>query len=327
MRQFSRSSRSMTAFPDQVSHHSLSRTDLGRLSGLPMKFVSDALVDEDLNGMDYRPLNDTETAHIQKRLEEFMKDEVVARAGADALPRWQFGWEEVLERVQLEGVNEDTLQPQYFQHDILRLDGRYIKAISTDFERRVFYLLKSLLFKNYLAEASHIIEVGCGTGANLLQLHKMFPETLLTGCDWAEPSQDLIGIINQVVGTEIKPVNFNMLTLDGKEDITITNGTAVVTLHAMEQLGVQFRPFLEMLISAKPWICLHLEPIIEFYNLAHIFDVSAFNYHNKRNYLSGFFSVLHEYMKDGKIELLQARRTGFGSTFQEAYSIVVWRTL
>jgi hypothetical protein len=55
--------------------------------------------------------------------------------------------------------------------------------------------------------------------------------------------------------------------------------------------------------------------------------MDAVNYHNKRNYLSGFLKKLQDYEKAGDIEIIQSHRSGFGSTFQEAYSIVVWRPL
>jgi len=43
--------------------------------------------------------------------------------------------------------------------------------------------------------------------------------------------------------------------------------------------------------------------------------------------LSGFFNKLRDYEKVGDIEIIQSHRSGFGSTFQEAYSIIVWRPL
>ena len=155
----------------------------------------------------------------------------------------------------------------------------------------------------------------------------MFPKLKLTGCDWVQPSLELINQINQETGSNIQPIHFNMFTLDGIENIDITKFTAVVTLHAMEQLGDKFGPFLDMLISNQPAVCIHLEPIIEFYDISLKFDLDAINYHNKRNYLSGFLNKLHNYEKGGDIEIIQSHRSGFGSTFHEAYSIIVWRPL
>ena len=312
---------------DQASHHSISLTDLTKMSGLPMTIVSAVVQCDDLAGLRYLPLNEAETTEIGQRLKNILKDNTIERVGADAQHRWQLGWQEILERVRLGGISENTLLPQYFKHDILRLYGGYIRATTLDFEKRIFRLLKAILFFNYFTNISHVIEFGCGTGANLLQLHKMFPEMKLTGCDWVQPSLELIGQINQETGSNIQPLNFNMFTLDGNENINITKFTAVVTLHAMEQLGDKFGPFLDMLISNRPAVCIHLEPIIEFYDTTLEFDLYAVNYHSKRNYLSGFFNKLCDNKKVGDIEIIQSHRSGFGSTFQESYSIIVWRPL
>ncbi|MDC0191221.1 class I SAM-dependent methyltransferase [Rhodospirillales bacterium] len=317
----------MNPYSDQASLHSISLADLTKMSGLPMTTVSAVVQCDDLAGLRYLPLNEAETTEIEQRLKNILKDNTIERAGADAQHRWQLGWQEILERVRLGGISENTLLPQYFKHDILRLYGGYIRATTLDFEKRIFRLLKAILFFNYFFNISHVIEFGCGTGANLLQLHKMFPKMKLTGCDWVQPSLKLIRRINQETGSNIQPIHFNMFTLDGNENIDITNFTAVVTLHAMEQLGNNFGPFLDMLISNRPAVCIHLEPIIEFYDTNFEFDLHAVNYHSKRNYLSGLFNKLRDYEKVGDIEIIQSHRSGFGSTFQEAYSIIVWRPL
>ena len=312
---------------DQVPLHSISLNDLTRISGLPLTIVSEVIQCNDLAGLYYISLDDSETKEICQSLQNILKDNTIESAGTDAKHRWYLGWQEILERVKLNGVNEENLLPQYFKHDILRLNGRYIRATTLDFEIRMFRLLKALLFFNYFSNISHVIEFGCGTGANLLQLHKMFPNIKLTGCDWVEPSLELISLINQETDADIQPIRFNMFTLDGNEHLDLTNISAVMTLHAMEQLGDNFCQFLDMLIYKRPAVCVHLEPIIEFYDTSLQFDQNAIKYHKKRKYLSGFFDKLNHHTQVGDIEIIQSHRCGFGSTFQEAYSIVVWRAI
>ena len=168
---------------DQAQLHTFSLSDLTRMSGLPETIVSTAVHCDDLSGLRYLPLDEVETNEIERCIKKILMDNTVEKAGTDAQHRWQLGWQEILERVRLGGVNEETLLPQYFKYDILRLYGRYIRATTLDFEKRIFRLLKTLLFFNYLTNISHVIEFGCGTGANLMQLHDMFPEIKLTGCD------------------------------------------------------------------------------------------------------------------------------------------------
>ena len=53
---------------DQASHHSISLTDLTKMSGLPMTIVSAVVQCDDLAGLRYLPLNEAETTVIGQRL-------------------------------------------------------------------------------------------------------------------------------------------------------------------------------------------------------------------------------------------------------------------
>jgi len=317
----------MTELSEREFPFHLTLEDLARLSGQPAEFVSETLANEDLSALTYRHLTPQEETDLQARIKDILADDTVTKAGGDTLPRWTDGWGEVLERVRQEGVSADTLRPQYFRHDLLRLEGHYIRASSVDFERRLFELFKILLFRRYLADIPHVAEIGCGTGANLYQLHKMFPEKRLTGCDWAPPSQELLKLIGSETGANIHPVNFNMRTLEGRDKIDVGPDTAIVTLHAMEQLGDDFEAFLGMILDSKPALCVHLEPIAELYEAGLKFDQDGLNYHNKRRYLSGYFNKLNKLYSAKKIEIVHAHRAKFGSTFQEAYTTIVWRPI
>ena len=141
---------------DQASLHSISLTDLTKMSGLPMTIVSAVVQCDDLAGLRYLPLDEVETNEIGRRIKKILMDNTVEKAGADAQHRWQLGWQEILERVRLGGISENTLLPQYFKHDILRLYGGYIRATTLDFEKRIFRLLKAILFFNYFFRLSNI---------------------------------------------------------------------------------------------------------------------------------------------------------------------------
>ncbi|NQV55751.1 MAG: hypothetical protein HQ503_07830 [Rhodospirillales bacterium] len=120
-------------------------------------------------------------------------------------------------------------------------------------------------------------------------------------------------------------IRFDMQTLDGAQHIEIDEETAVLTLHSMEQLGENAEPFLDYLIAGRPQIALHLEPVIELYDEAVPFDGLAAAYTRKRNYLSGFLTALRQRQADGKVEIIKTHRSGFGSTYHEPYTIVVWK--
>jgi|GEM_PF-246284 SAM-dependent methyltransferase len=277
------------------------------------------------SGLEYQNLDAAETAVIQKRARDILRDAKLTAAGPGTIGNWQRGWGEILERVREMGVSEATLAPQYFRHDVLRLDGRYIRAADTGFEPRLYAAMRAALFQQLFAGLSEVIEFGCGTGQNLYQLHRLLPGLRLTGADWAQPSQELIRLIGRAENAPMDGVRFDMASLEGAENLAIEPGAGIMTLHAMEQLGANFAPFLDYLIGLKPAIVLHLEPIAELYDASNPFDAAALAYHAKRGYLTGLLGALKSHAAAGRIEILKIHRSGFGSTFHEAYSIVVWR--
>lgn len=95
---------------------------------------------------------------------------------------------------------------------------------------------------------------------------------------------------------------------------------AVVTFHALEQLGKNFRPFLNFLLEAKPKVIIHVEPLIELYE-DNLLDYLAVQYHRKRGYLEGYL----EAVINSGAEILELKRNHFGSLYHDAYSVLVWK--
>lgn len=302
--------------------------DVATMLDLSVEIVSAAIGERgNLPDLAFRELTPEEHAATETEVEAVLADPKLNKAGAEALARWERGWGEILERIESDGVSLENLTPQYFHHKTMRFQGRYIQPVSEGFEQRLYHYIRQVVYREYLSEAGHVLEFGCGTGSNLLLLHQMFPALRLVGCDWAQPSQEILARIGEETGGDIHGNRFDMFTLQGRENIDIGDETVVMTMHAMEQLGPNFVAFLDYLLEAKPRLCLHIEPIAEFYDTSRKFDQYAYDYHYNRNYLSGFSNKLDELNRDGKITIEKEKRLGFGSQFQEAYSLIVWRVL
>ena len=117
---------------------------------------------------------------------------------------------------------------------------------------------------------------------------------------------------------------FNML--NPPSEFSLSKKSAVITIHALEQLGKNHESLLQTLVDAGPGIVVHCEPIVEFYDEDNMFDYLAKWYSQKRNYLEGFWPALKKLEKDGKIEIMQAHRPALGGVFHEA-SLIVWKPL
>ncbi len=294
---------------------------------LPVNQIQSLLGPRNLSNLTFRYLTTEESIKVAEDVNSTLNDLTIPKAGPNRLDTWEKGWNEILENVKSEGPNRETLTPQYFRHNIFRFNGRYIQSKSFDFEQEILDILRTIIIKKYLSSSEHIVELGCGTGVNLFLLSKILQNKKLTGCDWAKASQKLINQINITMKEKIKPVNLDLLTMKEWQNIEINSDTAILTLHALEQLGSNIEPLISTLLEAKPQICVHLEPIVELYNLENEFDKIAHNYHIKRNYLIGFYSKLINLERAGRIKLIKVSRTGFGSTFQEAYTMIVWKVV
>jgi hypothetical protein len=182
-------------------------------------------------------------------------------------------------------------------------------------EYKQFIALRAELFGKYFRATEEISEFGCGLGHNLIPLMGMGKK--LRGFDWAPSATRYVAELG------IEARYFDML----EPDYSVRLKGAVFTVHALEQLWEDWGPFLRYLIHEKPELCLHVEPIEEFYDPQDPHDAYCLAYHRKRNYLSGFYTRLLELDEKNEIEIIEARRSLFGGRNHDAYSVVVWRPL
>jgi SAM-dependent methyltransferase len=236
---------------------------------------------------------------------------------------WERGWDENLREFEAGGGALASLVPKYNHHHVLRLCGDYVRVGDAGFEYAVYTALRQWCFRRWFAGVDRVVEYGCGTGTSLVLLAEMFPRLQLVGLDWAESAIRLLGKVAQRVGRAIDGRRFDLFA--PHDDVPLGRGTAVFTSAALEQVGDRFEPWLEHVIAGRPSICVHLEPLLELYDGDVLFDEVARRYHTARNYLRGFVPRLRELERQGRIEILELRRTGLGSFFHEGYGLVVWR--
>jgi SAM-dependent methyltransferase len=236
---------------------------------------------------------------------------------------WERGWGENLREFEAAGHEPGALVPKYNRHRVLRLGGDYVRVANPRFEYDVYTALRHHHFPRWFGKVKRVVEFGCGTGTSLLVLAELFPDMQLCGLDWAESSQQILARLSARIGRTIEGQRFDMFAPD--EAIELGAGTGVLTSAALEQIGADHGPLLDFVMARSPDICVHFEPLLELYEGASLFDEVARRYHVRRNYLRGFVPRLQELEAQGKVEILELRRTSFGSYFHEGYSVIVWR--
>lgn len=187
------------------------------------------------------------------------------------------------------------------------------RYFSSEDEYRRFVELRTDVFIKYLKDIDEVSEFGCGAGQNLIALSRDAKH--LRAFDWSTLA------VHHCRKRGLQAEVFDMF----KPSADVTLHGAVLTIHALEQLGTNWRAFLEFLLVRKPQICIHIEPIEELYDETDLHDFLSLAYHRKRGYLSGFLTGLRELEKWGGVELIEVQKSVFGNEYHDAYSIVVWR--
>ena len=232
------------------------------------------------------------------------------------------GWKENLEAALKEGVSATSLRPRYFRATpFLRYRHGLIVSENEHLEHDLFTLVRLLVFHRYLSDCVAIREYGCGSCGNLLLLGEMFPQKKLHALDWAEASVEIAGLIARHTGLDLTGAVFDMRQPPQSEPLE--EGTAILTVHALEQLGHDFQPLIDHFLAVRPRRVVHLEPILEFYDPTNLYDHLAIEYSRRRGYLDGYLTTLRELEAAGRLKILKAVRPAIGGVIHEA-SLIAW---
>ncbi|MCJ7531972.1 MAG: class I SAM-dependent methyltransferase [Anaerolineales bacterium] len=246
-------------------------------------------------------------------------------AGKEGKARWEKGWSENLQDFRGCGHDVAGLVPKYIRPGLpLRLDQGYIQPVDSNFELNWYEIFRRWLFKNYLKDVETIYEFGCGSGFNLATLAQLYPEKKYWGLDWAAASVDIVNELARTYGWKMTGRHFDFFSPDTSLKFDVNS--AVLTIGALEQTGQNYEAFLQYLLAASPRVCVHIEPIVEWYDENNLIDYAAIRFHKTRKYWEGFPDRLKALEAKGKVEILRTRRAFFGSLYLEGYSQVIWRT-
>jgi hypothetical protein len=274
----------------------------------------------------YRQLGPAERAKVIADIEDTISNRPMRVVGSDDPLVWEKGWGELADQLKDRPITFETLRPQYFHAGVpCRLFDELVEPVAPEFEYWLGLCVRYLVFREFLQGWSHIVEFGCGTGINLLILSKLAPKAQLLGCDWASASQGILQQMAQETGCAIEGHRFNMLSASGDGAGPVGPTTAVLTVHALEQLGSGWGPFLDYIRAHGPGLCLHVEPLVELYDPTSTLEQLGRRYHEKRNYLCGFLPAVKDLATRGKAEIVAVRRTPFGGLYHQAYSVLAWR--
>jgi len=245
--------------------------------------------------------------------------------GSHRINDWINGWGENLNNFTKTSKFSDLI-PKYFgKFPYVRWNNKFIKPVKNNFEYNMVRILQYWLFEKYFTEVNNVYEFGCGTGHNLFRVQEVNENARLYGLDWASTSQQNIMKINENLGMNFDSNKFDFFNID--KSFKLHKNSGIFTFAALEQVSENYIDFIQYLITQKPKICLHIEPMDEYLDSDNLLDYLSIKYFEKRNYLSGLKTYLLRLQKDGVIEIIQDQKSCIGSVFIDGYSIIAWSVL
>lgn len=272
----------------------------------------------------YRELTKKERDDVILNIINILNNDI-EYVGKHRLEKWEKGWFENLELLkQKKDIN--SLIPKYFnKYDIARWKGDFVKCETEYFDYKLHIILVDAILHRYVGTYySNLYEFGCGPAYHLLRFGNFNPNINLIGLDWTAASQNIIDEISKL-GINNKITGYNFDYFNPNYDIEIKNNSAIFTCASLEQIGENYKEFVNYLLSKKPEICLHFEPSSELLDENNLVDNLSILYFNKRKYLKGYLTYLKQLEQEEKIEIVNTQRLYGGSYFIEGYPVIIWK--
>lgn len=311
--------------PQEAQDGALGLEDFARLFGTSVDALPESCRTLILEGdFRYRVLageeRDQAVLEVLKRVDSGQ----FTTAGKEGRGRWEKGWAENLEGFRKSGRDLSELVPKYIRpQQAIRLDQNYVMPLDPNFELKWYEIFQRWLFTTYFQETKVVYEFGCGSGINLAALATLYPDKRYVGLDWAVASKEIVDEMAQAYGWHMKGHLFDFFHPD--KSIKIEEGSTVFTVGALEQTGRNHEAFLDYLLEMSPGLCVNIEPIVEWYDEDQLVDHAAIKFHRQRKYWEGFPGRLKQLEEEGKVEIVKAKRSYFGSLYLEGYSQLIWK--
>ncbi len=239
---------------------------------------------------------------------------------------WMDGWNQNYINYKKNPKNLNFLTPHFIKSNFpKRFLKKFIIPKSKNFEYSLFELFREDLFQKYFTKYENIYEFGCGTGINLLALKKKFSNKSIFGSDFVKSSGKIIDLINKTFRYNIKFDLFDVKKPNRKYNVK--PNSLVFTTGVIEQVGNDYKKFINFLLEKKPDLVINMEPFKEIYNLNNKMDLLSYFFIKKRGYAKNFLNYLKMLESKKKIKIIKIKRTYFGSVLMDSYNYVVWKIL
>ena len=230
---------------------------------------------------------------------------------------WQDDWFSVLQNLQTNDDNvKSIIRPKWFRKSAFVNIQNCLSLTETPYVDWEYQLItRQMLFYTHLKDIENICEFGSGSGTNFYLINKILQNKNFILSDISVTSLKII----QELKRKLNRNNLTYSNIDIEQDIDLQlpDNTAVITTSVLEQIGDNYKNFINFILKEKPQIVINVEPIVELLDSKNGFDNVMNLYCEKRKYLAGYLTELEKLEKQKKIKIIMKKRTMVSGTFIE----------
>ena len=270
-------------------------------------------------------LNQKQTDIEFQRVKKLIND-INDKSSKKRLPIWNEGWNENYSNILKKGLSQGTIPGYYLRKNqrIFKLkNSKLIYPKSRNFELLFHRLILHFINLKFLKEINAIYEFGSGSCQNLIFFLKNNKKIKVFGSDWADSSIKILKLIKKKYQKRF--ISFKKINMFKKFSLNIIDNSCLFTYCSMEQLGKNFKNFLNSSIKLNFKLYIHIEPINEL-SAKDKFGILSSKYIKKRNYLSGFLTYLKKIERKKIIKILYKDKI-IGNSFFDCWSVIVWKKI
>lgn len=238
-------------------------------------------------------------------------------------------WGQLLEKVEkinvplsVEDVDEWSSQDD--SHQLYSIGKHLVLLSYREAQKKYLDLLEKIL-KKYLP-ASALIELGAGYGSVIIPLarRKPFCNIPIYAGEYTVSGTKLIQILSQSEKKQIMAghCDFN---LPDFLDFEIPPGGIIFTSYSTHYLPKMTNKFIESFLSLNPKVIINIEPCYDHFAGNTLIDLMRRRYIEVNDYNRNLVTLLKEYERNGKIEILEELPLLFGTNPFLPCSAMVWK--
>ena len=239
---------------------------------------------------------------------------------------WQDDWFSVLQNLQTNNDNvKSIIRPKWFRESAFVNIQNCLSLTETPYVDWEYQLItRQMLFYTHLRDIENICEFGSGSGANFYLINEILQNKNFILSDISVTSLKIIEELKRKLNRN--NLTYSNIDIEQDIDLQLPDNTAVITTSVLEQIGDNYKNFINFILKEKPQIVINVEPIVELLDSKNGFDNVMNLYCEKRKYLAGYLTELEKLEKQKKIKIIMKKRTMVSGTFIEN-SVLIWKVL